>query len=61
MKGEIRMKIAEKIINKVGSAIPKIALSIGQNTSEQICIWWFHQPKIPAKLANFKKTTKRDN
>ena len=55
------MKIAEKGINKIGSAIPKLALTIGLNTSEQACIWWFHQPKIPEKFADFKKTTKNDN
>lgn len=50
------MKIAENIINKIGSVIPKLALSLGLNTSEQACIWWFHQPKVHAKLKNFKET-----
>ena len=52
------MKITEKVINKIGSAIPKLALSIGLNTTEQACIWWFHQPKIPAKLECLKKNSK---
>ena len=49
------MNVAEKVINKIGSAIPKLALTIGLNTSEQACIWWFHQPKVPSKLEKFKK------
>ena len=58
MKGETRMKIAEKVINKISSTIPKIALSIGLNTSEQACIWWFHQPKVPESLERFKNISK---
>ena len=52
------MKIAEKVINKIGSAIPKLALSLGLNTSEQACIWWFHQPKVPESLERFKNISK---
>lgn len=52
------MKIAEKVVNMLGRAIPKIALSFGLNTAEQACIWWFHQPKVPAKLELFKGKSK---
>ncbi len=48
------MKVS-RLINKIGSVIPKLALSIGLSTTEQACIWWFHQPKAPAKLEKFKK------
>lgn len=53
------MKIAEKVISNLGRAIPKIALSLGLNTSEQACIWWFHQPKVPAKWVNVKKNNQK--
>ncbi len=54
-KGGISMRIAEKVINKIGSTIPKLDLTIGLNTTEQACIWWFRRSEVPEELANFKK------
>lgn len=50
MKGEKIMRNLQNTLNKIGSIIPKIAISIGLSTSDQACIWWFHQPKVPVAL-----------
>lgn len=35
--------------------IPKLARKIGENSLNQTCVAWIHQPKVPESMKNSKK------
>lgn len=44
------MNQLRKLVKNVGKLIPAVALMLGTTTATQACMWWFYQPRIPAKM-----------
>ena len=49
------MKTTDNVLNKVGTALSKAALSLALTTSNATCFFTACQPAEPKGLAKFKK------
>ena len=49
------MKDMNSVIDMVGAALSKAALSLALTTSEAACVFISYQPEEPKGLAKFKK------
>jgi len=48
------MKKFIRITSKFGGIIASLALFLGATSANSVCIWWYHQPKVPKGLKNRK-------
>ena len=49
------MKKFKSFVRTFGGSLAALALVIGTLSADSACILYFYQPKVPAKLTNFKK------
>lgn len=46
------MKKFKTAFLKWGSAAASLALVLGVASSKSVCMFWFHQPKLPDRMRN---------
>lgn len=44
------MKNIGKFIQRFGGTIASLALVLGVASANAVCIWWYHQPQVPARM-----------
>ncbi|MHB8963650.1 MAG: cyclic lactone autoinducer peptide [Saccharofermentanales bacterium] len=44
-----------RFAREFGGIFSSIALIIGIASMNTVCIWWYHQPKVPEGMSRFKK------
>jgi len=49
------MKVFKSFVLKWCVTIASLALTLGVASSDAVCFWWWHQPKVPQGMEKFKK------